>query len=137
MKQKRIIVLTLLFTLIFGVRVLASESNTTPAIFMGRVITVEETENKEALRIKIKGYIKGCEVYKDEIIGIITEDTIVMPSVYSCNEDELKLEKVNLDNFAIKRGDVVFCILDEAMTKSIPPQVRIKAIQTSPQKLAD
>lgn len=133
MKQKKIIILTILIMLLFSIKVFATENNTNPAIFMGRVIDVETTENNDALRIKIKGYLKGCEVYKDEIIGIITEDTIIVPSTYSCNEEELKLEKVSLESFKIKRGNVVFCILDEAMTKSIPPQVRIKAIQISPQ----
>ena len=133
MKQKRILVLTLLFTLVFGVRVFASEKNTNPAIFMGRVIEVETTENNDALRITLKGYLKGCEVYKEEIIGIVTEDTIVIPKKYSCEDDKVNFKKANLKDFEIKKEDTVFCILDEAMTKSIPPQVRIKAIQISPQ----
>lgn len=133
MKQKRIIVLTLLFTLLFSVKVFASENNINPAIFMGEIIDIEQSENNDALRVIIKGYIKGCEVYKEKIIGIITNDTYIIPSTYNCNENELSLTKVNVSDFKLKKGDTVFCILDEAMTKSIPPQVRIKAIQISPQ----
>lgn len=133
MKQKRILVLALLFTLIFGVRVFATEKNNTSVIFMGQIMNVEKSDNNDALKVTINGYIKGGEVYEEEIIGIITEETYVIPSTYSCNENELSLTKVNVSDFDIKTGDTVFCILDEAMTKSIPPQVRVKAIQISPQ----
>ena len=133
MKKKRIVVLAILFTLVFGFRVFASEKNTNPAIFMGQITNVEKSENNDALRVTVNGYIKGCEVYEEEIIGIITEETYVIPSTYNCNENELNLTKVNVNDFKLEKGETVFCILDEAMTKSIPPQVRIKAIQISPQ----
>lgn len=133
MKFKKLVILTFLFTLVMGVRCFASEKKTIPEIFMGKVVNIEESESKDVLRVRVIGYLKGCEVYEDEIIGIINQDTIIIPSIYSCNEDEINTTKVNLENFELKTEDVVFCVLDEAMTKSIPPQVRIKAIQISPQ----
>ncbi len=133
MKQKKIIILTILIILLFNIKVFATENNINPAIFMGEIVNIEQSENNDAIRVTIRGYIKGCEVYKEEIIGIITNDTYIIPSTYNCNENELNLTKVNVSDFKIKKGNIVFCILDEAMTKSIPPQVRIKAIQISPQ----
>ncbi|EKY29273.1 hypothetical protein [Clostridium celatum] len=34
-----------------------------------------------------------------------------------------------IKDFNVKKGDIVFLVLSEAMTKSIPPQVVVKAIQ--------
>lgn len=132
MKQKKIVILTILIMLLFSIKVFATENNTNPAIFMGEIVNIEQSENNDTIRVTINGYIKGCEIYKEHIIGIITNDTYIIPSTYNCNENELNLTKVNVGDFKIKKGNTVFCILDEAMTKSIPPQVRIKAIQISP-----
>lgn len=130
MKVKRILVLTFLFTLFFNINALANERNINSAIFMGNVKNIEQGENND-LRVTFNGYIKGEKIYKDEITGIITNDTYIIPSTCSCNENEVNITKVDINNLNIKEDDVVFCILDEAMTKSIPPQVRVKAIQIS------
>lgn len=53
MKQKRILVLALLFTLIFGVRVFATEKNNTSVIFMGQIMNVEKSDNNDALKVTI------------------------------------------------------------------------------------
>lgn len=104
-------------------------------IFMGKVMEVEEKDKDSNVRIRVKGYIKGCEVYEEEIFAIITKDTKVMTS--SCNEEKKcedkksqeEIKKCENCNIDIKVSDTVFICLDEIMTKSIPPQVVAKRIQ--------
>lgn len=47
------------------------------------------------------------------------------------NGYESQYEKVNPVEFSINKGDSIYLVLSEVMTKSIPPQVGAKAIQVT------
>lgn len=106
-------------------------------IFMGKVIAVDEKDKDNNIKIRVKGYIKGCEVYEEELLVIISEDTKIIAS--NCNEskgcekskseeDKKKCENIDIN---VGVGDNVFICLSEIMTKSIPPQVVAKKIQVT------
>lgn len=103
------------------------------AIFMGKVLEVEPKDKDNNTRIRVKGYIKGCEVYEEEILAIITKDTKVM--INNCNEEKNNEENKNKsEEINIEVGDNLFICLSDVMTKSIPPQVVAKRIQITKQK---
>lgn len=129
MKQKKILVFMITCLLVFSNLVFAAEKESPSALFMGTVQEVQKDEKNNVLMVRAKGYIKGCEIYAEEIIAVIGEDTILVPEGAGAKGEDLKFEKVNLKEFKIKKGDVVFILLSDAMTKSIPPQVVAKAIQ--------
>lgn len=129
MKHKKIILLTLLLLFVFTCNVFASSPRPMNAIFMGEVEEVQKNEEENIISIKTKGYIKGCQSYKEEIVAILTDETIIIPDKMPAEGEEPKIEKVNIKDFNVKKGDIVFLVLSEAMTKSIPPQVVVKAIQ--------
>ena len=133
MKYKRILSIMLLFLIIFSYCPSAKELNEPSALFMGEVEEILKSEKDNELKIKVKGYIKGCEVYYEELVGIIINgETIVIPKDCTVKEGEQpKLEKVDICTLKIQKGDIVFLLLSEAMTKSIPPQSVVKAIQVS------
>ena len=131
MKYKRILSLSILFLLMFSLSVFASVKPAPNAIFMGEVQEVQKNEKSNSLNVKVKGYIKGCQVYKEEIIAILTEETLVIPNECPKEGQEMEIKKVNPNDFRVNKGDVVLLILGEAMTKSIPPQASAKAIQIS------
>ena len=87
-----------------------------------------------SIKVLAKGYIKGCAVYKEELIAIVNEETIIIPSECIKEGQELTLEKVKPRNFQIDVGDTVLFILSDAMTKSIPPQGTAQAIQVNRDK---
>ena len=89
------------------------------AIFMGTVIEVSY-ENKDIIRVKMKGYIKNCNIYQEEIVGIIDNETIFLQGECGMNI----IEKNN-----IKINDIVYVKLNKVMTASIPPQSLIEEIQ--------
>lgn len=121
MKFKRVLVLTLVFMLALSIPTFASNKEKMP-IFMGKVLEVSKDEKGESVRIKAKGYIKGCSVYEEELILIVTKETEIMPT--KCG-DEKKYEN------EVCVGDLIFAKLNKAMTKSIPPQVVAEKIQIS------
>lgn len=129
MKHKKILLLTLLLLFVFSCNVFASVPRPMNAIFMGEVEEVQKDGEKNIISIKTKGYIKGYKIYKEEIIAILTDETIIIPDKMPEEGEEPKIEKVNPKDCNVKKGDVVFLILSEAMTNSIPPQVVAKAIQ--------
>lgn len=131
MKHKKILLLTLLLLLVFSCNVFAITPRPMNAIFMGEVEEVQRDNDKNIISIKTKGYIKGCKIYKEEVIAILTDETIIIPDKMPEEGEQPKIEKVMPKDFSIKTGDVVFLVLSEAMTNSIPPQVAAKAIQVT------
>lgn len=121
MKFKRSLIVTLLFLLSVSIPAFASNKEKTP-IFMGKVLEVEKNDKDNNVRVKAKGYIKGCSIYEEELILIITKDTELLR--YKCDKEK------NVEN-EVCVGDYIFAKLDKAMTKSIPPQVVAKKIQIS------
>ncbi|SCJ99199.1 Uncharacterised protein [uncultured Clostridium sp.] len=121
MKFKKTLVITLLFILSLSIPTFASNKEKSP-VFMGKVLEVTKDEKDNSVRVKGKGYIKGCSVYEEELILIVTKDTEIIGS--KCGNEEKYENEVCV-------GDLIFAKLDKAMTKSIPPQVVAKKIQIS------
>ena len=121
MKLKRVLVITLVLILSLSFSTFASNKEKSP-IFMGKVSEVIKDEKENSVRVKAKGYIKGCSVYEEELILIVTEETEILGN--ECGNQE-KVEK------EVCVGDLIFAKLDKSMTKSIPPQVVAKKIQIS------
>ena len=112
MKNKRIIAIGLIFLLIFSTKSFAEENKPeSNAIFMGIVEEVQKNTGENTINIKVKGYLKGIKVINQELVAIVN------------------IKRVNIKEFNIEKGDTVFLILSEAMTKSTPPQAITKAIQ--------
>ena len=130
MKNKRIIALALLFLLVFSSNVFAErrkpESN---AIFMGIVEEVQRNEDNNTINVKVKGYLKGLVVQNQELIAIISDETLIIPNECPKEGEEPDIKKVNPKEFKIEKGDTVFFVLSESMTKSTPPQAAARAIQ--------
>ena len=131
MKQKRVFTLIILFLLIFSCNVFASKRPEPNAIFMGEVEEVQKSDSDNIIRIKVNGYIKGLLVGKQELVGIISQETLILPDTLPKEGEEVDIKKVNTKDFKIKKGDVVFLVLSEAMTKSNPPQASVRAIQVT------
>lgn len=129
MKKKKVICITLLFLILFSTTVFAQENRIRSSIFMGEVQEVQIDENQNIIRIRAKGYIKGCKVYSEELIAIVSEDTLVIPDKCLTKDIDLQYEKVNPKEFKVAKGDTIYMVLSDAMTKSIPPQVSARSIQ--------
>lgn len=134
MKHKRILVLTLLFLLICSCNVFASKRPEPNAIFMGEVEDVQRNEKDNTLNIKVKGYLKGLTVNSKELIAVVDNETLILPNECPKEGEEIDIKKVDPKTFKIEKGDVIFLVLSEAMTKSNPPQVSAKAIQITDKK---
>ena len=134
MKHKRILVLTLLFLLICSCNVFASKRPEPNAIFMGEVEDVQRNEKDNTLNIKVKGYLKGLTVNSKELIAVVDNETLILPNECPKEGEEIDIKKVDPKTFKIEKGDVIFLVLSEAMTKSNPPQVLAKAIQITDRK---
>ena len=134
MKHKRILVLTLLFLLICSCNVFASKRPEPNAIFMGEVEDVQRNEKVNTLNIKVKGYLKGLTVNSKELIAVVDNETLIHPNECPKEGEEIDIKKVDPKTFKIEKGDVIFLVLSEAMTKSNPPQVSAKAIQITDKK---
>ena len=123
MKNKRIIALALLFLLVFSSNVFADRRKPEPnAIFMGTVEEVQRNEDNNTINVKVKGYLKGIKVINQELVAIVSEDTLIIPNECPKEGEEPNIKRVNIKEFNIEKGDTVFLILSEAMTKSTPPQ---------------
>ena len=92
---------------------------------MGIVEEVQKNTGENTINIKVKGYLKGIKVINQELVAIVSEDTLIIPN----EGEEPNIKRVNIKEFNIEKGDTVFLILSEAMTKSTPPQAITKAIQ--------
>ena len=119
MRTKRILLGALMLMLFMTMPVFASNKEKTP-IFMGKVLEVIKDDKYDNVRIKAKGYIKGCSIYEEELILIVNKDTEIIG--HRCQGEDKKETEVCV-------GDLVFAKLDKAMTKSIPPQVVAKRLQ--------
>ena len=133
MKHKKILVLTLLFLLICSCNVFASKRPEPNVIFMGEVEEVQKNDNN-TLNIKVKGYLKGFTVKSQELIAVVDNETLIIPNELPKSGEEIDIKKVEPKVFKIEKGDVVFLVLSEAMTKSNPPQASAKAIQITYKK---
>ena len=134
MKHKRVLVLTLLFLLICSCNVFASKRPEPNMIFMGEVEEVQKNEKDNTLNIKVKGYLKGLTVNSQELIAVVNNETLILPNECPKEGEEIDIKKVDPKTFKIEKGDVIFLVLSEAMTKSNPPQVLAKAIQITDKK---
>ena len=133
MNFKKIISITLLILLTFTTLAFAQEKKSRGPIFMGEVQGVDIDEVNNIMRITAKGYIKNCVIYKEEIIAIVSQDTLIIPDKCPMDMNQ-EYKKVNPVEFTINKGDSIYLVLSEAMTMSIPPQVAARAIQvTTPQ----
>ena len=128
MKNKRIIALALLFLLVFSSNVFADRRKPEPnAIFMGTVEEVQRNEDNNTINVKVKGYLKGLVVQNQELIAIVSDETLIIPNECPKEGEEPDIKKVNPKEFKIQKGDTVFFVLSEAM--STPPQAAARAIQ--------
>ncbi|MBP3916555.1 hypothetical protein [Clostridium sp.] len=134
MKHKRVLVLTLLFLLICSCNVFASKRPEPNMIFMGEVEEVQKNEKDNTLNIKVKGYLKGLTVNSQELIAVVNNETLILPNECPKEGEEIDIKKVDPKTFKVEKGDVIFLVLSEAMTKSNPPQVLAKAIQITDKK---
>lgn len=121
MKFKRILVVTLLLLISLSMPTFASNKEKS-SIFMGKVLEVTKDDRDNSVRVRAKGYVKGCSVYEEELILIVTKDTEIIGT--KCGNEEKVENEVCV-------GDLIFAKLSKAMTKSIPPQVVAKKIQIS------
>lgn len=92
------------------------ETNYRSPIFIGEIIEVYK-ENDKVVEITVEGYLKTTNIYKEKIVGIISEDTKIINSENNKSED-IELEK----------GDLVYMRVGEAFTKSIPPKTAVKRL---------
>lgn len=129
MKKGKIITLVLIILLVFNIQAFAKDKVKRGPIFMGKIEDVQKDDKENIYKVKVKGYIKGEQVYEEEIIGIINEDTRIINDTSFDGKEKKECDKVNLNELKISKGDIVFLVLNEAMTKSIPPQVGIRAIE--------
>ena len=134
MKHKRILVLTLVFLLICSCNVFASKRPEPNMIFMGEVEEVQKNEKDNTLNIKVKGYLKGLTVNSKELIAVVDNETLILPNECPKEGEEIDIKKVDPKSFKVEKGDVIFLVLSEAMTKSNPPQASAKAIQVTYKK---
>lgn len=134
MKHKRVWVLTLLFLLICSYNVFASKRPEPNMIFMGEVEEVQKNEKDNTLNIKVKGYLKGLTINSQELIAVVNNETLILPNECPKEGEEIDIKKVDPKTFKVEKGDVIFLVLSEAMTKSNPPQVLAKAIQITDKK---
>ena len=118
MKIKRFIALVAFFMMMFTVTAFATQAD--PTIFLGEIVEVNMDAKQENTRLLVRGYIRGCEIYQEELIANVSKNTLLMTS---CGKqvEELKFEK----------GDKVFIELSQIMTPSIPPQSPAMKIQVT------
>lgn len=91
--------------------------NTKSPIVIGEILDVARDEDGKSTMITVEGYIKDKEINKIKLVGIIDDMTKVMNSAND--------KKENID---LKKGDLVYMRVSEAMTKSEPPQVTVKRL---------
>lgn len=120
MKLRKSLIILFSFVLITGVLISAKPAKSDKAkgiVVMGEIKEVNKNEKGEVISITVEGYIKGKEVIKTTIVGLISEDTKVFNSNHDKKED-----------IVIEKGDIVSMRVDEAMTKSLPPQSNVKRL---------
>ena len=101
---------------------------------MGEVEEVQRNEDDNTLNIKVEGYIKGITIKSQELIAVVDSETLIFPNECPKEGEEIDIKKVDPKSFKVEKGDVIFLVLSEAMTKSNPPQASAKAIQVTYKK---
>ncbi|OPF51905.1 hypothetical protein BH721_10565 [Clostridium baratii] len=120
---KKSIVAAILFVGLFSIP--ASAHPRKGPIFMGTIKKVEECKDSKDIKLLVEGYMNACDVYKGEIIIKVNEKTKLHGS---CNKKDCK-EEIKLE-----AGDYICAILDQKITKSIPPQASAKKIKVTSKK---
>ncbi len=120
---KKSIVAAMLFVGLFSIP--ASAHPRKGPIFMGTIKKVEECKDSKDIKLLVEGYMNACDVYKGEIIIKVNEKTKLHGS---CNKKDCK-EEIKLEV-----GDHISAILDDKITKSIPPQASAKKIKVTSKK---
>lgn len=120
---KKSIVAAILFVGLFSIP--ASAHPRKGPIFMGTIKKVEECKDSKDIKLLVDGYMNACDVYKGEIIIKVNEKTKLHGS---CNKKDCK-EEIKLEV-----GDHICAILDQKITKSIPPQASAKKIKVTSKK---
>ena len=120
---KKSIVAAMLFVGLFSIP--ASAHPRKGPIFMGTIKKVEECKDSKDIKLLVDGYMNACDVYKGEIIIKVNEKTKLHGS---CNKKDCK-EEIKLEV-----GDHISAILDDKITKSIPPQASAKKIKVTSKK---
>ncbi|MGV3074299.1 hypothetical protein ACEE21_04225 [Clostridium baratii] len=120
---KKSIVAVILFVGLFSIP--ASAHPRKGPIFMGTIKKVEECKDSKDIKLLVDGYMNACDVYKGEIIIKVNEKTKLHGS---CNKKDCK-EEIKLEV-----GDHISAILDDKITKSIPPQASAKKIKVTSKK---
>ena len=120
---KKSIVAAILFVGLFSIP--ASAHPRKGPIFMGTIKKVEECKDSKDIKLLVEGYMNVCDVYKGEIIIKVNEKTKLHGS---CNKKDCK-EEIKLE-----AGDYICAILDQKITKSIPPQASAKKIKVTSKK---
>ena len=122
-RKKKVMLITICIILFSSfIKVEGEEIIVDDIIFMGKVVEVLSENSDNNIKIKMQGFIKNCDVYPEEIIGIITEDTKFIEG--NCGETAVK--KTNIQCY-----DIVYVKFSNIMTMSIPPQSVIEEIQIS------
>lgn len=117
MKFKKSLILILSFMMIIGVLVSAKPSKAGKdkgPVVMGQVIEVNKDQDGKVTSITVEGFMKGNEVMKIKLVGLISENTKILNSAHDPQ-----------DKILIEKGDLVSMRVDMAMTKSNPPQSNI------------
>lgn len=120
MKFKKSLILVLSFVMIIGALVSANPQKggkEKGPVVMGQVVEVNKDQDGKVTSITVEGFIKGIEVSKIKLVGLISEDTKIMNAAHDPQ-----------DQIAIEKGNIVSMRVDEAMTKSNPPQSNVKRI---------
>lgn len=120
MKFKKSLILVLSFIMIFGVLVSAKPQKGNKEkgpVVMGQIIEVNKDKDGKVTAITVEGFIKGEEVSKIKIVGLISEDTKIMNSAHDPQGD-----------IVIEKGNLVSMRVSDAMTKSNPPQSNVKRL---------
>ncbi|MDU1053792.1 hypothetical protein [Clostridium baratii] len=120
---KKSIVAAILFVGLFSIP--ASAHPRKGPTFMGTIKKVEECKDSKDIKLLVDGYMNACDVYKGEIIIKVNEKTKLHGS---CNKKDCK-EEIKLE-----AGDHICAILDDKITKSIPPQASAKKIKVTSKK---
>lgn len=120
MRLKRYLLVLFSFILVTGVLISAKPvkcDKNKGLVVMGEIKEVNKNDKGEIVSINVEGYMKGKEVIKTTIVGLISEDTKIFNSSHDKKED-----------IVIEKGDIVSMRVDEAMTKSLPPQTNVKRL---------
>lgn len=120
MKFLRVITITIISLIAITFIAYGSTKDNNKPIFMGEVIEVSITDNYGNKRIRVNGFMKNCDIYQDEIYGIVSEETDVV-------KDWCKIGIINHE-FNVEVGDTVYMELSDTMTMSIPPQINVDRI---------